>query len=69
MELYVERGSWKCSASPFGAHHYMLGMYPGDDESPLLGTCKYCGEQRRYPRWVAPKGKETDDEAATSKVA
>lgn len=73
MELYVERGNWQCSESPTGAHHDMLGQYPGDD-GPLVGRCKWCGRERNYPRWAGGNGNAVESERAeqaelTSKVA
>jgi len=38
---YYERGLWNCSASPTGAHHWLI-----DDRG--MGQCEYCGEGRQF---------------------
>jgi hypothetical protein len=40
---YHEAGQWRCSLSPFGAHHWLI-----DDSG--WGQCKYCGEERHFAK-------------------
>jgi len=41
-----ESGLWCCSASPTGAHHWII-----DDRG--WGLCRYCGEKRQFAESVA----------------
>jgi len=44
---YYESTNWRCNASPFGAHYWVI------DES-RCGVCKYCGEKRQFGKPVPP---------------
>lgn len=43
---YYEKGLWRCHASPFGAHHWVI-------DTLGQGECKYCGEKRGF---IEPAG-------------
>lgn len=38
---YYKCGLWSCSASPTGAHHWLI-------DGGGLGQCKQCGERRQF---------------------
>ena len=43
---YMESGSWRCSDSPTGTHHWIITRVKTGE----IITCKYCKETRRLSR-------------------
>ena len=45
QKQYTASGSWRCEASPTGAHHWLIGE---QGQKLSAGACKYCDEQRDH---------------------
>jgi len=47
---YLESGSWKCSDSPTGAHHWIIKRI----KTGKIMICKYCKNLQRLPQESSP---------------
>lgn len=47
LSEYCEDGLWECSASPTGAHHWIIN-------GSGMSYCKYCRESRRFNKESTP---------------
>ena len=47
FSLYYKGGLWCCSASPTGAHHWLI-------DGSGIGQCKYCGERKQFAKPATP---------------
>lgn len=46
--------SWQCPGRPAGTGHYWVLPYELDltPFKPMVGRCRYCGEEREYARYL-----------------